>query len=51
MSLFHNINKQFLNASYCGYSDVVKLLINLGADVHTRNDKAIIDLHGKGINR
>ena len=37
-----NINKQFIKASYYGYLDVMKLLINLGADVSTKNDRAIV---------
>ena len=29
----NNINEQFINASYYGYSDIVKLLIKSGADI------------------
>ena len=36
-----NINKQFIKASKCGYLSIVKLLIELGADIHTQNNKAI----------
>ena len=37
-----NINKQLLLASEFGYLSVVKLLIDLGADIHAYNDGAII---------
>ena len=37
-----NINKQFIYASWCGYLPIVKLLIKKGADIHIKNDTAII---------
>ena len=43
-----NINEQFIRASLCGYLDIVKLLIELGADIHTRNNQAIINASRRG---
>ena len=37
-----NINKQFIKASRYGYLPVVKLLIDLGANIHINDDSAII---------
>ena len=37
-----NLNRQFQRSARCGYLAVVKLLINLGADIHSNNDIAII---------
>ena len=37
-----NINKQFLESSKFGYLDVIKLLIDLGADVRVHSNCAII---------
>ena len=37
-----NINKQFIKASICGYLFVIKLLIKKGADIHFKDDMAII---------
>ena len=34
----NNINSQLINASCCGYLGVIKLLIDLGANVHARNN-------------
>ena len=42
-----NINKQFLRASRKSYSDIVKLLIGLGADIHAQN-QAVIDASWQG---
>ena len=44
----NNINEQFIKASHYGYLSIVKLLINLGADIHARDDLAIIDASWKG---
>ena len=42
-----NINKQFIKASERGYLSIIKLLIELGADIHTGNDIAIVNAsHG-----
>ena len=38
----NNINRQFIIASRLGYLDVVKLLIELGADIHAQCDNAIV---------
>ena len=38
----NNINEQFINASLYGYLDVVKLLIELGANINIWNNRAII---------
>ena len=43
-----NINKQFIIASMCGYLSVVKLLIDLGADIHAQNNEALISASWKG---
>ena len=37
-----NINKQFISASHYGYLDIIKLLVNLGADVNVDDGEAII---------
>ena len=37
-----NINEQFIKASICGYLFVIKLLIELGADIHVQNNRSII---------
>ena len=37
-----NINKQFIKASKYGYLHIIKLLINLGADIRAQNNQAII---------
>ena len=38
----NNINKKFLNASYHNYLDIIRLLINLGADINIYDNEAII---------
>ena len=38
----NNINEQFLKALWDGYFNIVKLLINLGADIHIQNNEAIV---------
>ena len=38
-----NINYQFIIASWHGYLDIVKLLINLGANIHAQNNQAITE--------
>ena len=38
----NNINKQFIESSRYGYSSIVKLLIDLGANIHAQDDQAII---------
>ena len=43
-----NINNQFLKASQRGYPDIIKLLINLGANVHAQNNKAVISASQNG---
>ena len=40
---FRNINCQFVNASRYGYLEVVKLLIEKGANVRAQNNQGIID--------
>ena len=44
----NNINEQFKEASWRGYLDVVKLLINLGADISIDNNDAIITASRQG---
>ena len=38
----NNVNKQFLKSSWYGYLDVMKLLIELGADICANRNEAII---------
>ena len=37
-----NINEQFIESSKCDYLDMIKLFIELGADIHAKDNEAII---------
>ena len=43
-----NINYQFINASRYGYLEVIKLLIEKGANIRTQNNQAIIEASEHG---
>ena len=43
-----NVNDQFIKASKYGYIEVIKLLIDLGADIHAEDDQAIINASWEG---
>ena len=43
-----NINEQLMKSSKCGYLEVIKLLIESGADIKYQNNNAIINASSKG---